>query len=140
MTHVRDVWLFRNRDSPSVRRQGKKIGVAGGNLNDRDSRQCGQPAAIAAAISRSRAHDRRPRLQLLDGGAGGAVRMPNAIPRRTWSNCTMKTLSHTETSTRQALLSWGEGLASRARASMKPTHRAGQIAAAVAESGNPPGA
>jgi hypothetical protein len=52
----------------------------------------------------------------------------------------MKTLSHTETSARQALLSWGEGLASRARASIKPTDRAGQIAAAVAESGNPPGA
>jgi hypothetical protein len=52
----------------------------------------------------------------------------------------MKTLSHTETSTLQVLLSWGEDLVARAVASMKPTHSAGQVAAAVAESGNPSGA
>jgi hypothetical protein len=52
----------------------------------------------------------------------------------------MKTLSHTETSSLQALLSWSEDLITRVTASMKPKHRAGQIAAIVAESGNPSGA
>jgi hypothetical protein len=52
----------------------------------------------------------------------------------------MKTLSHTESSALQALLNWGEGLVSRAVASMKPKHRTHQIAAVVAESGNPAGA
>jgi hypothetical protein len=51
----------------------------------------------------------------------------------------MKTLSHTETSALQALLSWSEDLIARIAASMKPKHRAGRIAAVVAESGNPSG-
>jgi hypothetical protein len=52
----------------------------------------------------------------------------------------MKTLSHTETSDLQARLSWSEELMTRVAASMKPKHRAGEVAAAVAESGNPSGA
>jgi hypothetical protein len=52
----------------------------------------------------------------------------------------MKALSHTQTSTLQMLLSWGTDLVSRAFASMKPQHRADQIAAIVAASNNPSGA
>ena len=52
----------------------------------------------------------------------------------------MKTLSHTETSALQTLLNWAEDLVARAAASMRPKHRASQVAAAVAESGNPAGA
>jgi hypothetical protein len=54
-------------------------------------------------------------------------------------NLTMKTLSHTETSALQVLLSWGADLFSRAAAAMKPKYRADEIAATVAESGNPSG-
>jgi hypothetical protein len=39
----------------------------------------------------------------------------------------------------QALLNWSADLISRAAAATKPRHRADQIAAAVAESGNPSG-
>jgi hypothetical protein len=52
----------------------------------------------------------------------------------------MKTLSHTETSALQLLLNRGENLVSRAAAAIKPKLRADQVAASVAESGNPPGA
>jgi hypothetical protein len=52
----------------------------------------------------------------------------------------MKALSHTETSALQALLNRGVDLVSRSAAAMKPEHRANQIAAAVAASGNPSGA
>jgi hypothetical protein len=52
----------------------------------------------------------------------------------------MKTLSHTETSALQVLLSWSADLVSRAAAAIKPKYRADQVAAAVAESGNPAGA
>jgi hypothetical protein len=51
----------------------------------------------------------------------------------------MKTLSHTETSALQVLLNWGENLVARAATSMRPKHRASQIAATVAESGSPSG-
>jgi hypothetical protein len=51
----------------------------------------------------------------------------------------MKALSHTETSALQMLLSWSGDLASRIAAAIKAKHRADQIAAAVAESGNPSG-
>jgi hypothetical protein len=52
----------------------------------------------------------------------------------------MKALSHVETSAFQALLNWGADLVSRYAAAMKPEHRANQIAAVVAASGNPSGA
>jgi hypothetical protein len=52
----------------------------------------------------------------------------------------MKILSHTETPVPQALLNWCEDLVLRATRAMKPKHRADQIAAEVAESGNPSGA
>jgi hypothetical protein len=51
----------------------------------------------------------------------------------------MKTLSQTEASFSQALLNWGADLVSRAAASIRPKHRADQIAAEVAASGNPSG-
>ena len=53
----------------------------------------------------------------------------------------MTTLSHTETSALQVLLSRNEDSpVSRTAATVKPKHRADQVAAAVAESGNPSGA
>ena len=53
----------------------------------------------------------------------------------------MKTLSHTETSVLQVLSSRSEDHpVSRAAATVKLKHRADQVAAAVAESGNPSGA
>jgi len=52
----------------------------------------------------------------------------------------MKALSHTQATPLQVLLSQSEGLVARAAAAIKPKHRADQVAAAVAESGNPPGA
>ncbi len=52
----------------------------------------------------------------------------------------MKTLSHTEIPVPQVLLNWGEDLVLRAVRVIKPKHRADQIAAVVAESGNPSGA
>jgi hypothetical protein len=51
----------------------------------------------------------------------------------------MKKLSHTKTSALQTPLSCGEDLITGAAASIKPKHRAGQIAAVMAESGNPSG-
>ena len=51
----------------------------------------------------------------------------------------MKALSHKRASSLQTLLSWSADLVSRATASVKPKHRAGQIAVVVAESGNPQG-
>ena len=51
----------------------------------------------------------------------------------------MKALSHRRASALQISLSWSADLVSRAAASMKPKHRAGQIAAVVAETGNPSG-
>ena len=50
----------------------------------------------------------------------------------------MRTFPHTETSALQALLNRSEDLLVRTAASIK--HRASQIAAQVAESGNPAGA
>jgi hypothetical protein len=52
----------------------------------------------------------------------------------------MKTLSHTEASALQMLLSWGESLVARAAASIKSKHRAERMAAMVAESNSPSGA
>jgi hypothetical protein len=53
----------------------------------------------------------------------------------------MKTLSHTEPSVLQVLLSRIEDSpVQRAASAVKPKHRADQVAAAVAESGNPSGA
>lgn len=52
----------------------------------------------------------------------------------------MKTLSHTDASFSQQLMIWGADLIARAAASVKPKHRAGEIAAAVAVSNNPTGA
>jgi len=52
----------------------------------------------------------------------------------------MKALSQPQTSTLHVLLNWGADLISRAAASMKPQHRADQIAAIVAASNNPSGA
>jgi hypothetical protein len=51
----------------------------------------------------------------------------------------MKTSSHTETSALQTRLSLSEDLMTRVAASIKPKHRAGEIAAIVAESSNPSG-
>jgi hypothetical protein len=51
----------------------------------------------------------------------------------------MKALSHTRASALQILSSWSADLVSRAAALMKSKHRAGQIAAVVAETGNPSG-
>jgi hypothetical protein len=53
----------------------------------------------------------------------------------------MKTLSHPEPSILQVLLNRSEDSpVSRTAATVKPKYRADQIAAAVAESGNPSGA
>jgi hypothetical protein len=52
----------------------------------------------------------------------------------------MKALSHPQSSTLQVLLNRAADLVSRAFASMKPQHRADQIAAIVAASNNPSGA
>jgi hypothetical protein len=52
----------------------------------------------------------------------------------------MKTLSHTQDSSLQMLLKWGESLVSRTEAPIKPKHRAERIAALVAESNSPSGA
>jgi hypothetical protein len=52
----------------------------------------------------------------------------------------MKTLSQPQTSVLQLLLNKTVEAASRAAASIKPKLRADQVAAAVAESGNPAGA
>jgi hypothetical protein len=52
----------------------------------------------------------------------------------------MKALSHTQPSALQVLLNRATDLLSRALASMKPQHRADQIAAVVAASNNPSGA
>jgi hypothetical protein len=52
----------------------------------------------------------------------------------------MKALSHTQPSALQVLLNRGADMISRAAASMKPKHRADQIAAIVAASNNPSGA
>jgi hypothetical protein len=51
----------------------------------------------------------------------------------------MKLISHKGPSSPWTLLSWSADLVSRAAATAKPKHRAGQIAAVVAESGNPQG-
>ena len=50
----------------------------------------------------------------------------------------MKTLSQTETSSLQ-LLNWAADRISRTMAAIKPKHRAAQIAADIAVSGNPSG-
>jgi hypothetical protein len=52
----------------------------------------------------------------------------------------MKPLSQPATSALQLLLNKGEEAASRAAAAIKPKLRADQVAALVAESGNPSGA
>jgi hypothetical protein len=52
----------------------------------------------------------------------------------------MKALSHPQASALQVLLNRAADLVSRALASMKPKHRADQIAAVVAASNNPSGA
>ena len=51
----------------------------------------------------------------------------------------MKTLSQTEDVFSQLLLSWAADRISRTMAAIKPKHRAAQIAADVAASGNPSG-
>jgi hypothetical protein len=53
---------------------------------------------------------------------------------------TMKTLSQADTPFSQPLLNWAAERISRAIEAIRPTHRAGQIAADVAASGNPSGA
>jgi hypothetical protein len=52
----------------------------------------------------------------------------------------MKTLSQTQTSFLQLLLSRAEERIARTIVAIKPKHRAGRIAADVAASGNPSGA
>ena len=52
----------------------------------------------------------------------------------------MKTLSQAETSFSQLLLNWAAERIARTIAAIKPKHRADQIAADVAASGNPSGA
>jgi hypothetical protein len=51
----------------------------------------------------------------------------------------MSALSHTRASALNVLFSWNADLVSRAAASIKPRRHAGQIAAVVAETGNPSG-
>jgi hypothetical protein len=51
----------------------------------------------------------------------------------------MKTLSNAEMSFSQMLLSWMTHQTSRAMAAIKPTHRASDVAAAIAANGNPTG-
>ena len=53
---------------------------------------------------------------------------------------TMKTLSETETPLLQTLFSWSTDRISRLLATIKPKHRADQIAADVAATGSPSGA
>jgi hypothetical protein len=52
---------------------------------------------------------------------------------------TMKTLSQADTPFSQQLLSWAADRISRTITAVRPTHRAGQIAADIAASGNPSG-
>jgi hypothetical protein len=52
----------------------------------------------------------------------------------------MKTISQPQTSVLQLLLNKSEDVVSRASAPIKPKLRADQVAAVVAESGNPSGA
>jgi hypothetical protein len=52
----------------------------------------------------------------------------------------MKTLSQPALPLSQVLLNWSADLVSRAAASMRPKHRADEIAAIVAASNNPSGA
>jgi hypothetical protein len=65
--------------------------------------------------------------------------MSNSCPAE-HKEATMKTLSQTETPFSQLLLSWAEERIVRVIVAIKPKHRAGQIAADVAASGNPSGA
>lgn len=51
----------------------------------------------------------------------------------------MKALPHKRASSPWTLLSWTADQVSRDTAAAEPKHRAGQIAAMVAESGNPQG-
>jgi hypothetical protein len=51
----------------------------------------------------------------------------------------MKALSQTEAPFSQVLLNWAADRISRTMAAIKPKHRASQIAADVAASGNPSG-
>jgi hypothetical protein len=52
----------------------------------------------------------------------------------------MKTISQTEIPLSQVLSNWAADQISRTMATIKPKHRAGEIAADVAASGNPSGA
>ena len=52
----------------------------------------------------------------------------------------MKTLSQTESPFSQLLFRWAEERIARTIVAIKPKHRAGQVAADVAASGNPSGA
>jgi hypothetical protein len=52
---------------------------------------------------------------------------------------TMKTLSQANTPFSQLLLSWAADRISRTMVAIRPTHRAGQIAADIAAGGNPSG-
>jgi hypothetical protein len=52
----------------------------------------------------------------------------------------MKALSHDQTPFSQLVLLWASDRISLALAAIKPKHRAGQIAAHIAASGNPSGA
>ena len=51
----------------------------------------------------------------------------------------MKTLSQSEAPLSQLVLMWATDRISRAMATIKPKHRASQIAADIAASGNPSG-
>ena len=51
----------------------------------------------------------------------------------------MKTLSNAEMPFSQMLVSWITHQASRAMAAIRPAHRASDVAAAIAASGNPTG-
>lgn len=51
----------------------------------------------------------------------------------------MKTLSQADTPFSQLLLNWMTDRISRTVAAIRPTHRAGQIAADIAAGGNPSG-
>jgi hypothetical protein len=52
----------------------------------------------------------------------------------------MKATSHAEMSFSQMLFSWAAHRIAQARATIRPAHRADQVAATVAASGNPSGA
>jgi hypothetical protein len=68
------------------------------------------------------------------------IALPVSVTAVQTQEATMKTLSQADTPFSQLLLSWAADRLSRTTTAIKPTHRAGQIAADVAASGNPSGA